>query len=399
MTADNEPGFDRYKVALRRLWPILAAGAVVGAMIGAFTIGSTFESTAQILVVTNDAPIATATFPLEGVTRAVPLRAIIAQAKQDDVEDVVSDASGAVVTLILAPDDSTSSISATIQSSSEAATSKAVKSVVDQLQAAHSKLVKDAAAPVLSALAEQEKATDARLSDLDAKMAALSSDQQSLATAYAVARVPLAEIANNLALRTSAVNEYVAAASNAVRLGDHTSPSSSDALRAVAAGLGGLLLAGVGIVIFTVIDRSVRSPADLAGLHVPVLGVLARSTDNRGIGALSGALAHAPDTTSDRTVGLVPAGSDALAPPVAQALLERVATYGDTRLELHPAFSLDPESALHARNHAYVLLGRWGRTKADELRSTEGALSAGGCDVVGVVLFDVPSRNLHGWFD
>ena len=399
MIDDSEPGFDRYKATLRRLWPILAVGVLAGGLIGAASASSQFEATAQILIVNNGTPVSTGQLSPDSLLTAVPVTAVIARANLDDIETKVADQIGSGVELALAAGDS-NSISVTVSTVSAAATDKALDSVVAQIRTERGQLVQEALAPVLAALKQQQDTTDGRLADLDAQVAKLGGDQQSLATAYAVARVSLGDLSNQLALQSVAWKEYLAAAPNAVRLGDHVAPTaSSKVLSGLVGAFGGMLLVGLGIVLFTSIDRSVRSSVDLRRIGAPLVGLLSSSGDDWSVGALAGALAHTVSKEDDRTVGLVPAGRHTLDPVAGVSLTERVASYDGTRLDVHPPFLVDPDTSIRAQNGAYVVVGKWGRTRSDDMSSAVGVLRAAGCNVAGVALFDVPPRRSHGWFE
>ena len=394
----QEPGFERYTAALRRLWWVGLAGVLLGAL--AVTVGgsrsSDVSASAQVLVVDNASSLAAILLPSDTVSKAVPLRS-----------ELTSERITALNTQVNAKVPRPVKLSATladpqmftlrVRGRGVADVAAGLDAAVDLFGRRWAEVTTAAAAPAADALKAQHDTFEARLGALDQELAGLTKDQTSLADAYRAERLRALTDLAEIDMKQSSVTQYVRAATSSVRVASRTAPSrTSSSTGFVVGAVGGGLVAAALILLLTLFDRSVRSRRDVERVcSVPVLGLLSASADHSESVAAVAALAASARGRSVTTVGLLPDRTRSTDAGLLQSIVDLAGDDGELTVASLAGFRESPDAAFDSEKSALVLVATWGRTDERDLASVCRALAVADRAPAGVLLVGVPRRQVR----
>ena len=364
---------NRYAWALRRsiVWIVIVA--LVSGALAAVLIGSTdSESVSRVVVEDASTALASSLLETDGF-RDLPTREDVLAAWAGAAVSAVADSTdpGGIVLTAVAPtlDEAT------------AARERAIEVAAEWIRQQRTQ----AASPVVAVVAARQRATEARLQELDREIDGLQGEG-ALRDAFLDERASLTAqlLLGNAQL--DSLGQYADASATLTVVSSSGSATDTRVLWFLMGAMLGAIGAAIVVLVRAHADRRVRTRSELKILtDTVVLPPVPSGGDERSaaFGAVRAALARLADT------------EELLIVPADDRAARRFAD--DLVVELENAVMYSPRGGAeppHPGSNAVVVISA-GRTHSDDVTRTSDYLNAFGCVVVAAVLGDVSPKDLR----
>lgn len=392
-----EPTLGDHLRALRRLWPLVAAtaavGAILGLVVGAGSSDPTYASDAVISLVDERFVVASLDIKIADV--ATPsATAAMNRAMASDVVALANERAGVEIDVVGVPDESAGTFTFTV-------TADSPEAAVQQANTFSDAAVEVARTSRTEVLDQTAQALDGRMAELDVEIAALRSQVTGADAETAAALTAELEVVAQRRLeygdRLAALASFSESTTGGLRQlsAAATAEETGGGLSRPVAVVGGGLLGALGglglVVVASLADRRIRTRADaeLNSRGVPVLGVLSTNdtVDATPVGA---AVAQSLDPAATALV-LVPAGAEPIDPQVASEMSRALEQFGSS---LEVTIGGTETVAFDDEAQRVLVVAHAGRTTDDELAARVTELSDIDARVVGLILTGVDPRDL-----
>ncbi len=377
----------RFRRRLVTQWWI-PLGLAVGLAVAASTsVDATFTTSVVFRTVQSSSTLSAVDFDSKVLSEQLDPRVDASVISGSTFADEVASVVGTALSASVASDEN--SVTVTLSGAERTAVEAARQQYVDRFVDVRSGRFGAAVDAVIARLEDGQLAIDQRLADLDAQLGSLTDASSSLAGALTADRSQASEQRLKNQAQLDALRAIRSNPDEIVAVSGSSSVVESKpvTLRLVAGVSLGAVLGLAILYLFAMLDRSIRTRADVETGGSEVLGVLARG-DRAGLERTALVIAGRAAGSSDG-IHVVPV--DAAASADAAGLGEILTAVAPVPVDVLEPYVSAPD-ALRS-NRPIVLLARYGRTAGADLEQAVREVRLAGGDITGAVLAGVPRRD------
>jgi hypothetical protein len=395
----SDPVLDRFVEALRRLWWLVAIPAFVLAILfGLRTSSGDYQSSATLLVVDHPGALVAVRFPSTMISDSVSVQEAAGVLSSEQTRDDLSQQLGASISSTVTFFPTPPVVKVSVVSSSKELAGKALALYVARFEKLHADQASAALQQIRDSLAKARSLSTDRIAVLDEQLRPLGPDDRALSDAYRQERSERADDLVDIDAQGAAIDAYQATLAADVRVVEPKASPQAVGGTGIQATFGlviGALLGTVAVAALALLDRRVRTSADVA--RAGATGLLAAvdpRSEQFAVVSIAATLANVADNSGDARFQIVPIDGGPIPEWMTTQLDEHLRHLIPSAV-LIPTRDLkaDTEALLGAREtRQAILVARWGKSTLTSLDRGSAALRLAGAEVVGCVLLDVPQR-------